>query len=633
VPIPFRDQLGTAKVSWNATAKQLVQVRYGYQKNTDIYGQSPIYLPSNQGIIANDYKSALASHTWTIGNDKLNDFLYQYTKFANSILPVSNDPNLYFPSSVTSGQNFNTPQTTNQVKHQFKDDFSWSSTLFGSHHDFKAGLNYIDEPTLGGSFTVGTSGQFAMLEDRKDSPVTSITIFGGFSGDSTPIKQYDGYVQDDWAVNRKLTVNAGLRYDLWTGFALDQTNNPLLPLYKIAAAKHPDIAWLQPFAQGQADHLHEDRNNWGPRIGLTYDLTGDSRQIVRAGWGIYYDFPYTNATSLFPASSVQSLNYGIVYSFADPNGIRNPDGTFFVPGRDKLPPNQGGGAVTPNNIAQRSWQAPESKQASLGYSWQTTNWLGLTFDAVNIDYSNIPFRFRANPSVNGSKRILDEAGGVTGNNIRLWVPDGSAKYRGANLGFHARSARFEAQGFYTYSKATGNVLQGADEFRLWDASLQAGVTTNVPVDVLNPYSSANFGPLYTDARHRVTLSAVYRSPFGIDISGIMRYRSAIPYTALAGADLNGDGYKMDLAPGVTHVNSLRQHSFSQTDLRLSHEFAFSSNYGVELIAEMFNVLNAKNPTDYNGTITSKNFGQPSVFAGDAGQGEQRLFQLGARVRF
>ncbi|HEX9161021.1 MAG TPA: carboxypeptidase-like regulatory domain-containing protein, partial [Thermoanaerobaculia bacterium] len=46
VPIPFRDQLGTAKVSWNATAKQLVQVRYGYQKNTDIYGQSPIYLPS-----------------------------------------------------------------------------------------------------------------------------------------------------------------------------------------------------------------------------------------------------------------------------------------------------------------------------------------------------------------------------------------------------------------------------------------------------------------------------------------------------------------------------------------------------------------------------------------------------------
>ena len=632
VAIPFRDQLGTAKASWNATAKQLVQVRYGYQKNTDIYGANPLYLPSNQGIIANDYKSALASHTWNIGTDKLNDFLYQYTKFANSILPVSNAPNLYFPSGVTSGQNFNTPQTTNQVKHQFKDDFSWSATPFGSRHDLKAGINYINEPTLGGSFTTGTSGQYAMLADRKDSPVESIDIRGGFSGDATPIKQYDAYLQDDWAVNRKLTVNAGLRYDLWTGFALDQRSNPLLALYKSAAAKHPEIAWLRPFAQGEADKLHEDRNNWGPRLGFTYDLTGDSHNIVRGGWGIYYDFPYTNATSLFPASSVQS-DYGTIYFYEDPNGIKNANGTFFRPGVDPLPPNQGGSTSIPINIAQRSWQAPESKQTSIGYSWQTTNWLGLTLDAVDINYSNIPFRFRANPRINGSKRILDEAGGVTANNIRLWVPDGSAKYRGVNLGFHARSAKFEAQGFYTYSKANGNVLQGADEFRLWDGALQPGVVTNVPVDVIDPYSSKNFGPLYTDARHRVTFSAVYRSPFAVDNSGIVRYRSAIPYTQLAGADLNGDGYAMDLAPGVAHVNNLRQHAFSQTDLRLSHDFAFGGNYGVELIAEMFNVFNEKNPTAYNGTMTSKNFGQPSSYAGDPGQGEQRLIQLGARVRF
>jgi hypothetical protein len=629
VPLPFEDELGTAKLTWNASAKQLVQVRYGFQKNTDIYGTSPLYLPSNQGTIANDYKSVLASHTWTIGGNRLNEFVYQFTRFENSILPTSNEPNLYFPSGVTSGQNFNTPQTTHQEKSQFKDDFSWSANLLGGRHDFKTGLNYIHEPILGGDFTTGTSGQYQMLEDRADSPVGIIIQYGGFLGDQTPVEQYNTYFQDDWAINDRLTLNLGARYDLWTGFDLDQTGNPLLPLYKQAAAAHPDIAWLQPFANGEADHLSNDEDNFAPRIGFTYDLGGEARNIVRGGYGLYYDFPYTNATSLFPASAVQS-NYRPVYYYEDPNGIRNANGTFFRPGVDPLPPNQGAGADLPNNIAQKSWEAPQSTQISLGYSWQASSWLGLTFDAVHIDYKNIPFRFRGNPRV-GTARILEPA--TNNNNIRVWLGDGSAEYRGFNIGFHARSAKFEAQGFYTLSKAEGNVLTGADEFRLWDGALQPGVQTNSAVNTIDPFAPENFGPLYTDARHRVTVSTVYRAPLGINLAGILRYRSATPYTKLAGADLNGDGYTMDLAPGTKNVNSLRGDSFSQLDVRVSREFRFGGDFGVEVIGEIFNLLGSDNPAGFNGTVTSANFGQPSVYAGDPGQGEQRLGQLGVRLRF
>jgi hypothetical protein len=628
VALPFKDELGTAKASWNATARQLVQVRYGFQKNSDIYGTSPLYLPSNQGTIANDYKSILGSHTWTIGNDKLNEFVYQYTRFENSILPVSDEPNLYFPSGVTSGQNFNTPQTTHQEKSQFKDDFGWSSNLMGRRNDFKAGANFIHEPILGGDFTTGTSGQYQMLNDTPNSPVGIIIKYGGFLGDQTPVDQYNYYLQDDIAFNDKLTLNLGVRYDLWTGFDLDQTTNPLLPLYKRAAAAHPDIDWLKPFANGEADKLENDTNNWAPRLGFTYDLKGDSRHIVRGGYGFYYDFPYTNATSLFPASAVQS-NYRPIYYYEDPSGIKNANGTFFKPG-DPLPPNQGLGADLPNNIAQKSWQAPESKQLSLGYSWQAQPWLGLTFDAVHIDYEHIPFRFRGNPRV-GAARILQPD--TNNNNIRVWVGDGSAKYKGFNIGFHARSAKFESQGFYTWSEATGNVLTGADEFRIWDGALQPGVQTNAVVNPLNPYASENYGPLYTDARHRVTLSTVYRAPLGINVAGILRYRSALPYTKLAGSDLNNDGYNMDLAPGTSHVQTLRGDAFSQLDVRLSKEFGFANGYGIELIGEIFNLLNSKNPTGFNGTATSANFGKASVFAGDAGQGEQRLAQLGLRVKF
>jgi hypothetical protein len=619
---PFEDQLGTLKASLNATARQFVQVRYGYQKNADKYAAFSYNAPSAWGTLTNDYKSILGSHSWTIGGNKQNEFVYQWTRFENAITADSNDPNLYFPSGTQVGQNVNTPQTTNQEKSQFRNDFSWSSNLMGVRNDFKVGAAYIHEPILGGDFTTGTNGRYDMLEDSPDSPVRAITIFDGFSGNETPIEQYNLYFQDDIAVNDRLTINAGVRYDKWTGFDLDQRSNPLLAMYKTAAAAHPEIEWLKPFANGEADVLEDDDDNIAPRLGFTYDLKGDGRHTLRGGYGLYYDFPYTNATVLFPALSVQSSSYGAVYTHEDPNGIRNPDGSFFRPGQP-LPPNQGaGGAPEPNNIAQKSWEAPESTQLSLGYSFEVNSNLGLNFEAVHIDYKNIPFRFRANPNIGGSRIIPAAAGG----NVRLWVGDGSAEYKGFNIGVHARSSKFESQGFYTWSEAEGNVLTGADEFRLWDAGTQPNAQANTPVNPLDPYAPENFGPLYTDARHRVTLSTLYHAPFAINLSGILRYRSATPYTLLQPSSVTRNGYPNVLDPSVDHVNTERGDAFSQVDVRVSREFGFGNDMGIEVIAEIFNLLNAKNGTRFVN-------GQPTVFAGDTGQGEQRLAQLGFRFHF
>ena len=198
-----------------------------------------------------------------------------------------------------------------------------------------------------------------------------------------------------------------------------------------------------------------------------------------------------------------------------------------------------------------------------------------------------------------------------------------------------RSYRFELQGFYTLSHATGNVLAGADEFRITAAGYQPDLRTvrDQSVNPYDPLCSACTGPLDTDARHRVGLSGLYRGPYGINLSGILRYHSATPYTDWAGADLNGDGYRFDLPPGVSHVNALRGSSFSQMDVRLAKAFKFFGNYGVELIGEVFNLFNSKNEAGFVGSRTSKAYKQPSFFAGDPGQGEQRLAQLGVRVTF
>lgn len=621
IATPFKDDLVTAKSTWQISPKQYLQVRYGYQKNEDKYGASALAAPDSLGTSTNKYSSILLGHSVQIGSDSLNEILIQRTKFENGITADSNSPTIYFPSGAHRGQNINTPQTTNQKKTQFKDDFSFTRNLFGRSNNFKTGFAYVDEPTLGGDFSTGLNGQFNL---DVNGHVTDITFNGGFFGDDTPIKQYNFYVQDDLLFSDRLTVNVGLRYDYNDGFDLNQSTNPIWRT--LSTQTRYNESYLQDFQGGKGGTLKNDTNNWGPRLGFTFDTSGDGKRLLRGGWGIYYDFPYTNATILFPASAVQS-NFGVIYGYTDQNGIRNADGSFFRVGQP-LPPNQLPAAdiPPPNEVASPTLATPYSRQASLGYSWQVNNWLGLNFEAVTIDYRDIPFRFRANPIDPATgKRRFDQF-----NNFRLWYGKGFADYDGANISFRARaSEKFELQGFYTYSKSTGNVLAGADEFRITNAGHQAdvgGARRDVSVNPLDPLCDACTGPLDTDARHRLTLSGIYNGPWGINVSGMLRYRSALPYTNFIAQDLNGDGFAYDLPPG-TKVNAKRGHSFSQFDLRLTKEFRFGDSFGLELIAEMFNVFNEKNPS-----VFDRN-GNPTNYAGDPLQGEQQLTQLGVRVHF
>ena len=625
VSLAFQDELATVKATYNISPKQYLQVRYGYQKNSDKYGASPLASPDSLGTVTNKYSSILAGHSAQIGNDSLNEFLFQYTKFENLITADSDAPTIYFPSGAHTGQNINTPQSTNQTKYQYKDDFSFTRTIAGRANNFKVGANYIHEPTLGGDFSTGLTGQFA-LDDA--GHVVDITFFGGFFGEDTPVDEYSAYIQDDVLVSDRLTVNVGLRYDYWDGFDLDQHNNPIWQT--LSTQTRYNEFYLRDFQGGKGGKLSNDDNNWGPRIGFTWDTRGDGRRLLRGGYGVYYDFPYTNATILFPAAAVQS-NYGVVYNVNNTAGIRNPTtGGFFRPG-DPLPPNQLPGAQIPppNEVASPTLATPYSRQASLGYSWQVNDWLGLNIEGTTIDYRDLPFRFRANPRdpATGARRFPDFG------NFRLWYGGGKADYDGVNLSFRARATqKLEIQGFYTYSKAEGIVLAGADEFRLTDVNYEPSwrVARDVSANPLNPLCGACTGPLNTDARHRITLSTVYQGPWGINVAGMFRYRSATPYTFFTATDPNHDGFRFDLLPG-DHVNSKRGHSFSQLDLRLAKEFTFGPT-SLELIAEMFNVFNEKNPALFGLNAAGTGL-EPNAYAGDPLQGEQQLIQLGARIRF
>ena len=227
-PTPYRENLFTVKASVNLTPTQFLTVRYGRNTNSQVYGVNTRSGPDNWGDSENTFNSINVNHNWVLGGSKLNEFVFQFADFANYITARTGDARQTFPNGVEIGYNVNTPQKTLQDKWQFRDDFSWHmSGMGGLGHDFKAGVNYINEPTLAVNFNTGSSDYtYVHLTNDIAGPLSSVSLNNDGGDANLPMKQFGVYFQDDWRLTSRITLNAGLRYDLVTGFAIDQSIVP-----------------------------------------------------------------------------------------------------------------------------------------------------------------------------------------------------------------------------------------------------------------------------------------------------------------------------------------------------------------------------------------------------------------------
>jgi hypothetical protein len=667
-PTPMRENLFTAKASVNMTASQYLSVRYGRNTNSQVYGASTRRVADSWGDSENAFNSFNINHNWVLGGTKLNEFVFQYADFANHVSARTGAPQETFPvNNVIVGYNTNTPQTTEQKKYQFRDDFSWTATgMGGLGHAFKVGVNYIHEPRLFVTFSSGsTDYAYTHLDLNPLGPISAVTRNKPGSSANLPMDLFAMYVQDDWRVTDKLTVNAGLRYDLVTGFDIDQSGIPNYVALTGAAqaGRFNGVPGFDEFGNDEG----EDVNNFQPRVGAVYDLRGDGKDVVRAGWGIYYDFGYTNATILFPGLSAQGGS-GTVFSITGKTaGIRNADGTFFAVGQpisniasqNEVNPDGPfyGTQLTPPGIRQ-----PWTSQYSAGWSHQLTPSTVFDVDYVHIDGKDLGVRWALNTRINGGPRRY-QAPDLPLNpaNPTLNMSVGESTFDGINFGIRRRMDRgISFNAWYSLSKAEGLGGLGLDE-----------LTTNLVQDSLDPYGDVQWGPAArTDARHKVTLSAVFQLPWRIYASPIFRYRSALPLHIWTGYDLNADGVSNDIYTtafklksvddlgnptydeigACTSVNCGRGAAFSQFNLRLSKVFALPHGMNIEAIFEGFNLFNAINPSwgrtgvgaisaaaFYTGTAASHvpnpAFMKPSVYSGDTGEPEQRVAQFGFRFTF
>jgi len=258
--------------------------------------------PTNSFDFAVPRDSYVGGHTWVITPRLLNDIRLQYAYAKYEVAPPNShgswEPGdfgaerLGYCSAI-----FNYPslgyggcgnsQMGPEKRWQIRDDMSW--TL--GKHQVKAGgdLSVISfrSDNLGsplGSWTFPRDAVYS-ASDPTTWPTQWTNALPTYA--EIPTKHFATYLQDDWRLASGLTLNLGLRYDRQIGSFNEDLPEMLGLIGDKLGPAFTTFPLAIPFHQG-ADQ-RGDNNNWGPRAGLAWDVTGNGRTNLHGGYGLFYE--------------------------------------------------------------------------------------------------------------------------------------------------------------------------------------------------------------------------------------------------------------------------------------------------------------------------------------------------------
>jgi hypothetical protein len=486
--------------------------------------------------------------------------LEQVFSSGNFIFPgLDQFPNLQFAdlNDIQVGPDPNAPQSAVQNGYQVVDNFAWQKGT----HGFKFGAEYrwnISPQT----FTQRVRGDYnyttldLYLRDLSPDQLGERSIGNPvYYGN---MHQIFAYVNDQWKITPRLTLNLGARYE-YTGVPKSEKDQVLN-----AAASVPGlIDFRAPEAQ---------TTNVVPRIGLSWDPTGKGETSIRAGFGMSIDKLYDNLGILSLPPQLNSTN--------DVNlNVQTPN--FLASGG--LPP--GSGIFTFDNIAdQRAATSAFIPDQKLPYSIQWSLGVQQTFMrdyALEVRYVgtrgiHLPVQQRINiqspltpanalplfltpptqAELNSLTSNLDDllnlspfvpafdAAGFNGNFVTGFEPWGSSIYHGLQTQLTRNfTAGFQFRGAYTWSHLIDNST--ADVF-------STVLNPRRPQDTQNFAAERSISAL--DRRHRLSISAIWDVPFyktsgswfmknvvgNWEFSPNFTYESGQPFTVQSAQDVNLD---------------------------------------------------------------------------------------------
>jgi hypothetical protein len=431
--------------------------------------------------------------------------------------------------------------TMNRGKHSWKmgGDFSLEKFI----HDTT--LNNYGVFSFDGTITNNALSDFLLGLPKtmnQDAPVTKI--------DNT---WYSGlFVQDDWRIHPRFTLNLGLRYDLQTP-TTDPHNRKLTFVQgaqsKIVPTALPGLLFPGDPGIGRGI-ISADKNNFAPRVGMAWDPTGSGKTAVRAAFGMFYGSISGNEWNTTADNQPFTIRqrFNNVKSLTDPYGLL-PGGVApfpysFTPQAPRF--------ILPASIAGPSldFKWPYTYQMNFSVQRQLRKDLSVEAAYVGSLSHKLPFTTDGNYPIYGP-------GATTGNvdNRRPILPGQLAvigvlnsimnsAYHGLQITVDKRlSHHFQLKGFYTFSKS----LEGA--------TMQNDTTSGGVEDFNN--LALERARTDNDRRHNMVASLVWQTDYfnrksvagwilnDWVVSSIISLRSGTPFSVTTGTDRNLDGNNND----------------------------------------------------------------------------------------
>jgi len=605
LPTTLREDSGSVRIDYNISDRDRLFFRYNIDDsltNQTIglnQGQvTPLYLRTQLGKVDE-------THTFT--PTLLNEFSVAVNRFysdtnSNTPTPLTGFSGFFTNLGALPGPNtFNqiTPFTVFEVFDNVIKEAGRHSLRFGTQIRANR-LNEWLRPTQFFDF-----GSFSDLENDRPFVLQKIG-FPGFVG--VRDSNWDFYVQDDWRVNRKLTLNLGLRYDYNTVWREGQNRQ-----------QNFDFA-TQSFLPSSQAPYNAPGKDFAPRVGLSYDPFGTGKTVIHAYAGMFYNpmhfgFGLISNVPAYESYNVNVFQAPIVYPEPNPPLPAGTQNVSIFPQNPKDP-------YSTNWLFGIQQEVAPKTVLTVNYTGNEDHHMqaGVDFSAINLNAANVltqsgrPFANFANENLNA-----DEL---------------NSSYHALQVQVRHSTGRLNFEANYTWSHEIDDMVNVFNAFS----------------NPTNPNVDRGNGDW--DIRHNATGSVVYSLPDlkgsnalmrgvlgGWQASGIVQARSGGPvnvqlvpgfFGLTVRPDYTGQPVRLSntswpnsiynlaaFAPnpsfdgtpgqglGDVGRNSLRAPGFFQWDLSAMKNFPVGEKFTVQFRADFFNILNHPNfGNPGNGICTS-----------------------------
>ena len=554
--------------------------------------------------------------------------------------------------------------------YELYDAVTWSH----ARHTFKFGGNVIRRevsyfrPISGkGYFNFGSGDATGYVVSEMLAGFTDYYSIGSQSG-FYGTRNYEAgiFAEDDWRVNQKLTLNLGVRYDIFT-WPVEMHNrqaavNPANGTIKLAGVNGVPRSII-----------NNNWNNWSPRIGFAYDLTGAGKTVLRGGYGIFYfldrggidnqlgqQVPFGGSVNY---TSAQGYRFTFTGAAApNQNNNANATGSLPLPGFPNFDPNSPPAGINAFAV-NRTEKLPSVQEYDLQIQQQFGKNTVTTLGYVGNKATHLSTGYIANVNPLGTPTTAPTPYPNLGQVVENQT-DGVSQYNSLQAQLNYRATN---QLILTTSYTWAHVIDNTDGY--------LGFYAVSPIYLYN--HAINKGNSTLDERNVFSGSALYTLPFGhghhfggnwsraVDLAAggwqfntIVSLQSGTPFSVI-GVQNYGNSYSLranQVVPGnpVTHGvlsqpylikadfaapapgtegntgrNEFYGPGVAEGDVSLFKTLHFTERFGTELRAEVYNLTNTPQFANPDTNLADGTFGQIT----GTRQYSERQMQMAVRFVF